>query len=197
MPNPLADLETPVLLAAMPQIQDPFFAKSVVLLVDHQPEGSFGLIVNRPTELTVQEVLDGLEIAWNGGDTTMTHFGGPVQPQLGTVLFDQSGADLDEIDESALEIATDIRITQHVGDLSIIAARPPLAFKLLLGYAGWGEGQLEQEIHRNDWLIAPLDNELLFAEDPESIWTQVLASIDIDPAALPAWTEASDPDSVN
>ena len=84
------DLQAPALLAAMPQIQDPFFAQSVILLIDHQPEGSFGLIINRATELTVQEVLDGLEIEWNGGAATRTHFGGPVQPQMGTVLFDSA-----------------------------------------------------------------------------------------------------------
>lgn len=191
------DLQAPVLLAAMPQIQDPFFALSVVLLIDHQPEGSFGLIINRPTELTVREVLDGLEIEWKGGSEAMTHFGGPVQPQMGTVLFNAEAASLDGIEETTLEICEGIRITQHIGDLSTIAAKPPSSFKLLLGYAGWGQGQLEQEIQRNDWLIAPLDTALLFESDTETVWNQVVASLEIDPTTLPSWTEASDPEKVN
>ena len=197
MPSSTPSLQTPVLLVAMPQIRDPFFSQSVVLLIDHQPEGSFGLIINRPTELTVKEVLDGLEIEWQGEVTAMTHFGGPVQPQMGTVLFDERAAALPTIAGATLEICDGIRITQHIGDLSSIAARPPDAFRLLLGYAGWGQGQLEEEIQRNDWLIAPLATEFLFAPDPTSIWSGVLRSLDIDPSSLPSWTEETDPDQVN
>lgn len=191
------DLETPVLLVAMPQIQDPFFNQSVVLLIDHQTEGSFGLIVNRPTELTVREVLEGLEIEWQGATDAMTHFGGPVQPQMGTVLFDERTAVLQNGEETTLEISDGIRITQHIGDLSAIAARPPEAFRLLLGYAGWGQGQLEEEIERHDWLIAPLDTALLFEPDAASVWRRALESLDIDPSSLPAWTGEADPETVN
>ena len=196
MSFPAPDLETPVLLAAMPQIQDPFFAHSVVLLVDHQPESSFGLIINRPTELSVKEVLDGLEIPWQGGAEAMTHFGGPVQPQMGTVLFDR-GSSPAPTDESTLEISDGIHISQHIGDLSAIAQHPPESFRLLLGYAGWGEGQLEEEIERNDWLLAPLDAAMLFAGEAEDVWQRVVASLDIDPSNLPSWTQVSDSDSVN
>lgn len=197
MPNPTADLETPLLLAAMPQIQDPFFSHSVVLLIDHQPEGSFGLIINRPTELPVREVLDGLRIEWKGAEDAMTHFGGPVQPQMGTVLFHDETVGSTAVGESSLEITPGIRLTQHIGDLSAIAAQPPSAFRLLLGYAGWGQGQLEQELERNDWLVAPLDVELLFSSDTQGVWNRVLDSLDIDPVTLPAWTQASDKDRVN
>jgi putative transcriptional regulator len=192
-----SDLETPVLLAAMPQIQDPFFNHGVVLLIDHQPEGSFGLIINRPTELTVREVLDGLELEWKGAEDVMTHFGGPVQPQMGTVLFHDETVGHRELGESSIEILPGIRLTQHIGDLAAIAAQPPSAFRLLLGYAGWGEGQLEQELERNDWLIAPLDAELLFSSDTEGVWNRVLDSLDIDPVSLPAWTQVSDKDRIN
>ena len=197
MSAPSTDLHAPVFLVAMPQIQDPFFSQSVVLLIDHQPEGSFGLIINRATELTVKEVLDGLEIEWHGASGAMTHFGGPVQPQMGTVLFDEGTERLAGGEETTLEISDGIRITQHIGDLSAIAASPPEGFRLLLGYAGWGQGQLELEIERNDWLIAPLETELLFQPDPESVWGRVLGSLGIDPASLPSWTEGNDPERVN
>ena len=81
------DLVAPVLLLAMPQVADPFFHKSVVLLLAHEDEGSFGFIVNRSTELKVKDILRDLEIAWGGAPEVLARFGGPVQPQVGTLLF--------------------------------------------------------------------------------------------------------------
>jgi putative transcriptional regulator len=195
MPSETPNLETPVLLAAMPQIMDPFFDHSVILLVDHQEEGSFGLIVNRPTELTISEVLEGLDIDWQGDPGAMTHFGGPVQPQLGTILFRADESEPAPTQETSLEVSPGIHITQHIGDLSTIAESPPSSFRLLLGYAGWSGGQLEEEIARNDWLIAPIEERFLF--DTEDLWTRVLDSLGIDPEALPSWTQASDPEQAN
>lgn len=189
------NLETPVLLAAMPQIMDPFFDHSVILLVDHQEEGSFGLIVNRPTELTINEVLEGLDIEWQGDPDAMTHFGGPVQPQLGTILFRPDGGAPASMEQTSLEVSPGIHITQHIGDLSAIAERPPRSFRMLLGYAGWSGGQLEEEIARNDWLIAPIDDQILF--ETEDLWTRVLGSLGIDPETLPSWTQATDPEQAN
>ena len=189
------NLETPVLLAAMPQIMDPFFDHSVILLVDHQQEGSFGLIINRPTELTITEVLEGLGIDWHGDPDAMTHFGGPVQPQLGTILFRPDGGAPAGMEETSLEVSPGIHITQHIDDLSAIAASPPGSFRLLLGYAGWGGGQLDEEIARNDWLIAPLEDQLLF--ETEDLWERVLASLEIDPETLPSWTPQADPEQAN
>lgn len=190
-------LTPPLLLVAMPQIQEPFFRQSVVLLVDHQPEGSFGLILNRPTELSVAEVLSGLDIDWAGGETWMTHFGGPVQPQLGSVLFDPAAVALDNPEETVLAIREQVALTQHIGDLARLAAAPPTCFRLLLGYAGWGEGQLDEELERNDWLIAPLSVEILFAAETATIWQRALASIDVEPENLPASVLDSGSESVN
>src|SRR5262245_27980652 len=86
-----AELQAPLLLIAMPQILDPFFHRSVVLLVHHDAEGSLGFIINRPTAISVSEILAGMEIEWNGHGDVVAHFGGPVQPQLGTVLFCPTG----------------------------------------------------------------------------------------------------------
>ena len=68
MPGIASDLTTPVLLLAMPQVVDPFFHKSVVLLLHHEEEGSFGFIVNRPTGIRLQEILEGMEVNWQGGE---------------------------------------------------------------------------------------------------------------------------------
>jgi putative transcriptional regulator len=198
-----ADLATPVLLIAMPQVQDPFFHKSVVLLLHHSEEGSVGLIVNRPTELAVREILAGMELEWHGDAGAPTWFGGPVQPQIGTVLFSSVGGPstgpgeaADGI-EAALVLAGGISVTQHVGDLGRLAGAPPERFRLLLGYAGWGEGQLLEEILRNDWLTAPVDADLVFAASPEEAWTGALRSVGVNPASLPSWTAAGGDGSAN
>ena len=109
-----SDLTTPVLLLAMPQVLDPFFHKSVVLLLHHEDEGSFGFIVNRPTGIKLQEILEGMEVSWRGDEADVAHFGGPVQPQLGTVLFSPGPVET----EAATEVLPGISITQHIGDLA-------------------------------------------------------------------------------
>ncbi len=180
-----------MLLLAMPQVQDPFFHKSVVFLIEHNDAGSFGLIANRPSDIGVAEILTGMEIEWRGESSQLAYFGGPVQPQLGTVLFDEATCGIDggaEADATSSEVFPGLRITQHVGDLTQLAGAPSERFRLFLGYAGWGEGQLVREIERNDWLIAPVRMELLFADNPEGAWGDALRSVGVDPATLPSWT---------
>jgi len=181
-----SDLTTPVLLMAMPQVLDPFFHRSVVLLLHHEDAGSFGFIVNRPTGIKVSEILKGMDVSWSGREETVAFFGGPVQPQLGTVLFAPVLPETDP-EDSATEVAPGVALTQHIGDLSRLAEAPPDQFRLILGYAGWGEGQLMEEILRNDWLTAPVSSDLIFASDPDEVWGAALRSVGIDPAALPSW----------
>lgn len=187
------DLTPPVLLLAMPQVMDPFFHKSVVLLLHHHEEGSFGFIVNRPTEIRLTEILEGMDVPWQGGDSAVAHFGGPVQSQLGTVLFSPCSV----VTEAASELLPGLSITQHIGDLSRLAEAPPDDFRLFLGYAGWGSGQLLQEILRNDWLTAPVRSDLVFAPNPEQAWSDAMRSVGVDPSSLPSWTKASDEESTN
>ncbi|MFY9826231.1 MAG: YqgE/AlgH family protein [Thermoanaerobaculia bacterium] len=186
MPVSASDLITPVLLMAMPQVLDPFFHRSVVLLLHHEAEGSLGFIVNRPTGIKVSEILKGMDVAWRGQQETVAYFGGPVQPNLGTVLFAPVLPEGDEQD-TATQIVPGVALTQHIGDLSRLAEEPTDRFRLLLGYAGWGEGQLMEEILRNDWLTAPVNGDLIFAPDPDQLWAAALRSVGIDPSALPSW----------
>jgi putative transcriptional regulator len=195
-----ATLSTPVLLLAMPQVLDPFFHRSVVLLVRHEDEGSLGFIVNRPTGIKVNEILKGMEVSWQGREDVVAYFGGPVQPNLGTVLFGPSapagapagapaaaaGGEFEG--EATSEVLAGVSLTQHVGDLSRLAESPPERFRLFLGYAGWGAGQLIEEILRNDWLTAPARGDLIFAPDPDRVWSAALESVGVDPATLPSWT---------
>lgn len=178
-----ADLQTPLLLLAMPQVMDPFFHKSVVLLLHHQDEGSLGFIVNRPTGVKIAEILEDLEIPWLGDEQALVFFGGPVEPQRGTLLYRDEGNG-----GAGNVVCPGVAWTQHVGDLESLAQEPPGSFRLLLGYAGWGEGQLVEEILRNDWLIAPVSEELIFNEQPDDVWRLALESVGIDPSQLPSWT---------
>ncbi|HEX2645116.1 MAG TPA: YqgE/AlgH family protein [Thermoanaerobaculia bacterium] len=184
-----SDLVPPVLLMAMPQVLDPFFQRSVVLLVHHDDEGSIGFIVNRSTGIKVSEILKGLEVGWQGDEEAVAFFGGPVQPQIGTVIFAPEAL-TGEQREATTDIMPGMSLTQHAGDLSRLAAAPPERFRLILGYSGWGAGQLIEEILRNDWLTAPADSDLIFT-DPEHLWDAALHSVGVDPAALPSWTPAS------
>jgi len=197
-----SDLVAPVLLVAMPQVLDPFFHRSVVLLIQHEEEGSLGFIVNRATGIKIQEILQGMEVGWQGRDEAVAHFGGPVQPQIGTVLFapgeagdrgDEEGVET----EAATEVTSGIFLTQHIGDLTRLAETPPERFRLLLGYAGWGAGQLIEEILRNDWLTAPVHSDLVFAPDPDQAWAATLRSVGVDPAALPSWTPGRGGETTN
>ena len=190
----MPDLEPPVLLLAMPQVVDPFFLRTVVLLVQHSEEGSLGFILNRPTEIDIQEILRGMEIDWKGREGE-AFFGGPVQPQIGTVLCRNPEAELST--ESASEVLPGLWLTHQVSDLESLAEQPPEQFRLLLGYAGWGAGQLVDEVLRNDWLTAPVDPELLFSDESDAVWDAALQSVGVDPATLPSWTEGSEDDPAN
>lgn len=193
-----ADLEAPVLLLAMPQVLDPFFHKAVVLLVHHNDEGSVGFIVNRPTELPIEDILDGMEIHWQGEKDAAAFFGGPVQSQMGTILFrDRGGDDCQLYAATTTEVQPGVRIGQQLEDLDRLAQNPPAHFRLLLGYAGWGAGQLMDEIVRNDWLTAPVSENLLFAEDADGVWESALRSVGLDPASLPSWTLPDDEETTN
>jgi len=178
------ELETPVLLMAMPQVVDPFFHMSVVLLVYHQDDGSVGFIVNRPTAVPVTAILEGLDIAWGGDENHAAHFGGPVQPQFGTVIY---RSDKPLPGESHREISPGVMMTQNIKDLEILAEKPPSSLRLFLGYAGWADGQLMGEIMRNDWLTAPVNADLVFG-DAEQMWRRALLSVGVDPTQLPTWT---------
>lgn len=192
-----ADLEAPVFLVAMPQVDDPFFHKSVVLLLEHQDEGSYGFILNRPTGVDLEQILDGMELTWNGPEDAEAYIGGPVQAQLGSVLFRRDPHREPFEGKMTSEVSPGWFLTQHVGDLETLARNPPEHLRLLLGYAAWGAGQLVEEILRNDWILAPVKLDVAFDNDPEEVWEHVLRTVGIDPAALPTWTFGSGEESTN
>lgn len=193
------ELTAPALLVAMPQVHDDSFKKSVVLLVHHDEEGSLGFVLNRVSPIKIAEIFEGLTLSWWGDQEALADVGGPVQPQLGTVLFNGLGGEIGEAVElaAASELASGLSLTQHVGDLARLAEQPPQRFRLLLGYAGWGEGQLVEEILRNDWLVVPLAADLVFNDRKDELWERSLRSVGVDPGILPSWTNTNLEDHAN
>jgi putative transcriptional regulator len=184
MSNPPADGSslTGMLLVAMPQMSDERFARSVVYVCAHSPEGAMGLVVNRLVEkLTFPSLIEqlGLDPPVHE-DHTPVHFGGPVEGSRGFVLHSA-----DYIQESTLVIDGNIALTATIDVLRAIAGgHGPRRRVLALGYAGWAPGQLDAEIQANGWLVAPADEEILFGGDNDRKWRLALHRIGIDPSLL-------------
>ena len=168
------------LLLAMPSLKDPHFTDGVVLVCHHDAEGSMGLLINRPQEITVGAVLDDMKLEHIRDPEMPTFEGGPVEPFRGFVLHDGW-----HVYDSTLVVTPEIHLTTSRDVLEEIAdGTGPEHYMLLLGYAGWGEGQLEEEINRNDWLISPADPHLVFHTPYEKRWTLGAQSVGVNKAQL-------------
>lgn len=150
-------------LVAARSMQDPNFAETVVLLVDHEPEGSWGLVVNRPTTVKLSELFAKDAFLRRRRDTL--HYGGPVEPARVLILV-RSSAEL--VDSRAL--FEDVRLAWSPEALKALGDPVKAELRVFAGYAGWASGQLEAEIARNDWLILPAEARLVFSETPEAVW---------------------------
>lgn len=170
------------LLIAMPQMDDPRFARSVVYLCAHSPEGAMGLILNRRFDaLTFPELLGQLEIEPTARcEDVRVHFGGPVEAARGFVLHTP-----DYQQETTLVVDEHVGLTATIDVLRAIAGGAgPRRSLLALGYAGWGEGQLDAELLENVWLTVPADEELLFSVDIDHKWEMAVSRLGIDSRML-------------
>jgi putative transcriptional regulator len=171
------------IIIAMPALGDPRFALSVVLICAHSKDGAMGLILNKPlSDLNFSQLLTQLNIPRApAGRDIRVHFGGPVERGRGYVLH---SADFTS-GTATMTIPGGYGMTATLDILEAIAqGRGPSQAVLALGYAGWGAGQLETEIRRNDWLTAELTEDLAFAPDNAAKWTRALKSLGVDPVML-------------
>ncbi|MEJ6390363.1 YqgE/AlgH family protein [Gymnodinialimonas ulvae] len=183
MPDLAHDL-TGKLLIAMPGMEDPRFAGAVVFICVHSPGQSMGLIINnRMEDITFTEMMEQLEIARRGTPPDVpVCFGGPVELRRGFVLH---SSDYKPRGEDGLRIDHRFAMTATLDILEDIAAgRGPQRALLALGYSGWGEGQLDAEIQRNDWLTADATLELVFDIAPERKWEAALESLGVSSLTL-------------
>ena len=161
-----------MLLVAEERLTDPSFSHTVLLMVHHDAEGAMGLVVNRRYgRAPMAELLRQLdrEPGKAGGDVDL-YYGGPVEPGVGFLLHGPGYAT-----QATRRVTAELSMTgdpQAVADLA--QGQVPGPAKLLLGYAGWGAGQLESEMARKDWLAVPADAALVFGDQPERIWQSAI-----------------------
>ncbi|WP_223423215.1 YqgE/AlgH family protein [Tateyamaria pelophila] len=174
---------TGALLVAMPGMGDPRFDRAVIFLCAHSDDGAMGLIVNKPVpDMALGDLLHQLDLRADGpAHTAPVHFGGPVESGRGFVLHStdyQSGL-------KTLNVANQFGMTATIDVLEAIAkGQGPERAKVMLGYAGWGPGQLENEIAHNGWLTGAASPDLVFGAQDDTTWTDAVKSMGIDPLGL-------------
>ena len=170
------EIETPGLLVSMPNLNDPFFQKSVILLCDYTPETAFGMVVNRPSPIKVRDILN----EESESSDTLTNpllVGGPVQPELLWAIHTP-----DFTDASTTKVHQKLYMSSVQEVLkSVTSGSGPARYHLGLGYAGWGPGQLDGEIQEGAWWVAPMNAELILNMPYDQRWEAVLKSVGIDP----------------
>jgi len=154
------------LLIASPAIFDPNFRRTVVLLTAHTEEGAVGLVLNRPSEATVEEAVSRLS-PLSGPDATV-FAGGPVNPSGVSML-----AEFEDVAEAGVEVFGDIGFVAL--DASLEGEAPELRRRrVFAGVASWGAGQLDEELESEDWIVEPATNDDVFSERPDTLWERVL-----------------------
>ncbi len=171
------------LLISMPQLLDPNFHRTVLLMMQHDETASFGLVLNRASELSIGELFESLECRWTGDRNALVHWGGPVELNSGWMLL----GDTLRLVPDGERLTTVVPGVNFAGSLEIfrqVAADPPRNARFFFGYAGWGPGQLESEIAQGAWLSAPASPELIFEASVDDMWGDVVRGLGIDPSTL-------------
>jgi putative transcriptional regulator len=177
-PDAVSPSLAPTLLLSMPQLVDPNFARAVVLLCEHTPEGAFGLVVNRPSGT---DAFDAVELvpppSRNSGLSLWV--GGPVEPQRGWILLGEEPADL-----GALRVVDGVYLSTSPDLLRHLIETGAGRTRVLTGYAGWGPGQLDDELAASAWLTSDVEPDLIFDTPPDRMWEEAIRRLGADPALL-------------
>ena len=168
-------------LMAMPGMVDGEFAGTVIYVCEHSPKGALGLVINRPTDLSVAGLLEKIDLKLEIAlpQNAAVYFGGPVHTDRGFVLHSPAGSFSSSIQLGQLALTTSRDVLQAVAQGS-----GPERLLVTLGYSGWGAGQLESEIAQNVWLTVPASAEVIFATPPEDRYAAALKLLGIDPVML-------------
>jgi putative transcriptional regulator len=176
---PDAPTLAPSLLLSMPQLDDPNFARSVVLLCQHDTDGAFGLVLNRPVTTTAKIVPQAEPEAATEQEIEVW-IGGPVEPERSWILLSDPG-----LDENAVKVcdgvylSTSARVLQHV-----IVDPDQSRARLIAGYAGWGPGQLDEEVAASAWLTGDIDLDIVFHTPPAEMWERAIRRLGAEPGSL-------------
>ena len=167
-------------LIAMPALADPNFFHSVTYICEHTNEGAMGIVINKPLELRLDEILHHMKIPVTGRRPTElpVFLGGPVQPERGFIVHER---ERDREWENTITITDELAVTTSRDILEDIASdNGPWKLIVALGYAGWGPGQLEREMSENAWLSCPSDRHVLFDTPSEQRWEAAAALLGVD-----------------
>ena len=160
------------LLVATAEMKDPRFAEAIIYMVKHDADGAFGLVVNRPiAKGPFEDLLKGLgaEIEDAKGEVII-HYGGPVSAEQGFVLHSD-----DIVFENSIKLANGLAMTANINVIEAMArGRGPKLSLVVLGYAGWGPGQLEMELRANSWFVMSGDKSLIFGKDAGKKWQHAM-----------------------
>jgi putative transcriptional regulator len=183
------------MLLSMPQLTDPNFSRTVVLLCKHSTEGgAFGFVVNRPLltsgPVVVEVRTEGLDAAAQktremSGHELQVWVGGPVDPQRTLILVGRGHDSLEA--ECGMRIADGLALSTSPDLLHrLLGSAPPSRARLIVGYAGWSPGQLEAELESSAWLISEVSHDLIFSTPADAMWETAIRRLGADPAALQA-----------
>jgi putative transcriptional regulator len=163
----------------VPQLGDPNFQRSVVLMMEHSSEGAFGVVVNRPGRMTLGEVgaTQGMDVEVGCRDERV-FVGGPVQPERGFVLHARP-----ELPES-VALVPGLWVSSSIDVLRLLLGAGGQDWRLCLGFAGWGPGQLENELREGAWLTTPATPAHVLTTAPRQAWESVIRDMGIEPGAL-------------
>ena len=174
-------------LIAMPGLEDGFFGGSVVFLCEHTDKGALGLVINRPSELVMPELLDRIDMACGREDlmASQVFVGGPLQTERGFVLHERMGDGDQSAYASAMVVGEELEMTTSKDVLQAISegAGPKRVF-ISLGYASWGQGQLESELGENSWLTVKADARIIFETPSEERYLKAMALLGLEPWML-------------
>lgn len=176
------DFLTNQFLVAMPSMEDPNFRESVTFICEHSSAGALGIIINRPMNVVLDDVLKQLSIKTEDPDTAASpvYLGGPVQTERGFVIHEPHGTW-----EATLKVSDILGVTTSRDVLAAVAAgKGPERCFVALGYAGWTAGQLEEELKNNSWLSTPADSRIIFETPVELRWQAAARLIGVDIALL-------------
>jgi len=168
-------------LISTPQMPDPRFQEQVIFLCAHNEEGAMGLVINNPNRnITLRDVLEGANMPVPEGELPPVYLGGPVELESGFILFSA-----DYSITNSLEVTPEIYLSRDSRLLYDIAhGKRPRRYLFMLGYAGWGPGQLESELVDNSWLTVPGNFDILFETPDELKWKLAAHSFGIDIAVF-------------
>jgi putative transcriptional regulator len=181
----MASQLAPGFLVAAPSLLDPNFKRAVVLLVDHRAEGSLGFVVNRPAQVGLRTMIEqlGLSLHESHKVESPVLVGGPVNPHTGWIVFEQGTASATSEDVVRISDRLAVSASRELLE-AMIRHEGPERMLLVLGYAGWGAGQLDAEIAQGAWIPVDFDERIVFDTPFEERWSSALRILGINPARL-------------